>query len=345
MKSLLSAILFASLLEVLFIPLAGPIAAQSATITLSPTSGQAGSTVHYTLSGFYPGDGGQITMGNKIVGGYSVDLSGSGSGAFSVPLRISAGTYTVSTGSFDGRVLATATFIVTGVVPSVTTPNPSPTPNPVAQTISPGALTTLAAASAVLLAIGGAALGAFALRSGGSVSEFALKWYRRPRFPVHGKGLRDISATPANHLSQRPGGNWESDNAVDIKAKCMTPVVAIEAGKIGPPSQFGPLKSQLKIPKPDPQLAGLRLHLVTKDNEFYYAHLMKFAVGIEPGVQVSAGTVLGYVGKAAEVCHLHFGAKFGNPVDILSGSGGKTLASNYQSKGLSESKGLSDQGE
>jgi murein DD-endopeptidase MepM/ murein hydrolase activator NlpD len=101
--------------------------------------------------------------------------------------------------------------------------------------------------------------------------------------------------------------NWESDNAVDLAVPAGTPVYAVADGTIG--SQIGALDSN------DPHLEGLRLHLVTDGNEFYYAHLSQIVV--QPGQEVQKGQLLGYSGEANGVAHLHFAALAGTPVDVV----------------------------
>lgn len=97
--------------------------------------------------------------------------------------------------------------------------------------------------------------------------------------------------------------NWESENAVDLPTPKGTPVYAVAAGTIG--NQIGPLNSKSS------RMAGLRLHLVTDGNEFYYAHLSKLIV--KAGQQVHAGQLLGYSGVANGSAHLHIAAKVGDP--------------------------------
>lgn len=126
-------------------------------------------------------------------------------------------------------------------------------------------------------------------------------------YPLRGHGR--WGSTPQDHQRDRPRGNWESDNALDIAVPRGTPVYAVADGTIG--RQFGPLNSS------DPQLLGLRLHLTTNDNEYYYAHLSEFAPGIQPGVAVHRGDLLGYSGEAAGVAHLHFAVRHGDPTIIL----------------------------
>jgi murein DD-endopeptidase MepM/ murein hydrolase activator NlpD len=100
-------------------------------------------------------------------------------------------------------------------------------------------------------------------------------------------------------------GNWESDNAVDLAIPVGTPVYAVAAGTIG--WQFGPLASG------DPHLQGQRLHLVTADDEYYYAHLS--AIVVYPGQTVQAGQLLGYSGEANGVAHLHLGERATDPAE------------------------------
>ena len=102
-------------------------------------------------------------------------------------------------------------------------------------------------------------------------------------------------------------GNWESDNAVDLAAPEGTPVYAESTGTIG--DQIGPLDSNT------PQLQGERLHLKTKGNEFYYAHLSK--VVVKAGQKVKKGQLLGYSGVANGVAHLHLASKNGDPRNFL----------------------------
>jgi hypothetical protein len=123
--------------------------------------------------------------------------------------------------------------------------------------------------------------------------------------------LGRIIATPEDH-AKRPLHNWESDNAVDISAKVGTPVYAVLAGVIG--KQLGPLNSN------NPLLLGQRLHLITTDDEFYYAHLSQIAEGITPGLRVEQGQMLGQSGVANGVAHLHLGVRKANPLDVLENS-------------------------
>lgn len=123
--------------------------------------------------------------------------------------------------------------------------------------------------------------------------------------PVGPVGYQVIS-TVANHHS-RPLGNWESDNAIDVVPTPNlgrgTPVHAVESGQIG--LAFG-----YDI------TGGYRLHLKVLTNEFYYAHFIGYGPGIIPGVHVSQGDIIGYMGdtgNAKGTPHVHFAARVGDP--------------------------------
>lgn len=104
-------------------------------------------------------------------------------------------------------------------------------------------------------------------------------------------------------------GNWESDNAVDIKVPVGTPVVAPADGVVG--SQIGALGSG------DPRLEGLRVHLDGPTDSFYFAHLSRLAV--RPGQHVRAGDVIGYSGSANGVAHLHLASRNRDPRAYVGG--------------------------
>ncbi len=127
--------------------------------------------------------------------------------------------------------------------------------------------------------------------------------------PVGGYPLAKVGhdlGGPSAHKA-RALGNWESDNAIDLGVPNGTPVYAVADGTIG--SQIGSLGSG------NPKLAGLRLHLVTHGNEFYYAHLKHLSV--KAGQSVRKGQLLGYSGEANGAQHLHIASKNGNPEQMF----------------------------
>lgn len=132
-------------------------------------------------------------------------------------------------------------------------------------------------------------------------------------FPVTGGAIigDPYQGTHAKAFNVQGGSdNWESENAVDIAVPVGTPVYAVAAGIIGP--QFGPDGTG--------RFAGIRLHLNSGADSFYYAHLSGTAPGISPGVRVKAGQLLGYSGSANGVAHLHFASTTNlNPLDIVKG--------------------------
>ena len=103
-------------------------------------------------------------------------------------------------------------------------------------------------------------------------------------------------------------GNWESDRAVDEAMPEGTPIRAPFDGTIG--QQFGSLGKGGRF-------AGLRLHVVGQNDEFYGAHLSRFAKGIAPGVHVRKGQIIGYSGSANGVPHLHEALRRGNPRSLV----------------------------
>jgi murein DD-endopeptidase MepM/ murein hydrolase activator NlpD len=121
-----------------------------------------------------------------------------------------------------------------------------------------------------------------------------------------------IIGRPYQGTHDHPGAgddmhNWESCNAIDIGIPTGTTVIAVADGTIG--SQIGGLHSS------EATLEGQRLHLVSADNEWYYAHLSKISVAA--GQHVSKGDHLGLSGSANGVQHLHLGQKHGDPGALI----------------------------
>jgi hypothetical protein len=98
--------------------------------------------------------------------------------------------------------------------------------------------------------------------------------------------------------------DWGAPRAVggghtgnDIFARRGTPVVAVQSGVV----------NELRFRS----LGGNSFHLSNDAGDyFYYAHLLRYAAGIEEGSRVAAGQVLGYVGNTGNAIatppHLHF---------------------------------------
>jgi len=93
---------------------------------------------------------------------------------------------------------------------------------------------------------------------------------------------------------------FRQHGAIDIEAPWGTPVVASDDGVI-----HRLLESYR---------GGLGIYQMDPDSRrcYYYGHLARYAFGLEEGVRVSRGDVLGFVGTtgnaSADAPHLHFAA-------------------------------------
>jgi len=107
----------------------------------------------------------------------------------------------------------------------------------------------------------------------------------------------------------RPGGRTHT--GVDMMAATGTPLVAIESGVIWSPNWH--------------YAGGIGLYIKGDSGDmFYYAHMNGYAPGIEGGVRVTAGQLVGYVGATGNAAtpHLHLGylpggAYYDNPYPIV----------------------------
>ncbi len=99
-------------------------------------------------------------------------------------------------------------------------------------------------------------------------------------------------------FAQRRNGNRRAHEAVDLLAPRNTPVYAVEDGTIA--RLFFSKNGGITIYHFDP----------TRRFCYYYAHLEKYAEGLEEGQGVEAGDVIGYVGTTGNAPpstpHLHF---------------------------------------
>jgi peptidoglycan hydrolase-like protein with peptidoglycan-binding domain len=191
--------------------------------------------------------------------------------------------------------------------------------------------------------VGGGADGVF-----GSMTLGAVRAFQQARgLPATGKvdqatanalGLAPIAApaapaTPVTvTLQARPvagtcyyGDTWQAPRGggrfhlgVDIGAAENTPLRAVVSGRV----------IQMYHDQAG-SLSGNGLKIATADGTYYfYAHLAGFADGISVGTTVTAGQVIGYLGRTgnAGVPHLHFevhpgGGAAVNPYPILRASG------------------------
>ena len=120
----------------------------------------------------------------------------------------------------------------------------------------------------------------------------ALLAERRPVIPVEGIRPEDLRD---NYEQGRGAGKHE---AIDIMAPRGTPVVAVDDGKL--------VKLFTSVP------GGLTIYQFDPEGRlaYYYAHLDRYADGIEEGMQLKRGDVIGYVGSSGNALpdapHLHF---------------------------------------
>lgn len=119
-------------------------------------------------------------------------------------------------------------------------------------------------------------------------------------WPTNPRGIIIGRPGMGTHSYTAPPNNWESDAAYDISVPIHSDIIAVADGTIGP--EFGSLHMGGRF-------AGLRCHLITADNEFYYAHLSAFSQDVRPGSRLTQGSVVGKSGSANGVAHLHIGMK------------------------------------
>jgi hypothetical protein len=99
-------------------------------------------------------------------------------------------------------------------------------------------------------------------------------------------------------------GNWQSDNAVDLRVPEGTPIIARANGTIAKVREGS-----------GGRFAGFQVTLGNNKNAYFYAHLSN--VKVKAGQRVRKGQIIGYSGSANGVPHLHFGVEHGNPLDLL----------------------------
>jgi len=116
---------------------------------------------------------------------------------------------------------------------------------------------------------------------------------RRLDLPIKGAVPEDV-----HDMFNEMRGGTRRHEAIDMLAPRNTPVVAVEAGTIG--RLFFSKAGGITIYQFDP----------TNTYVYYYAHLEKYADGLEEGDKVKRGQLLGYVGTTGnaprDTPHLHF---------------------------------------
>lgn len=114
-----------------------------------------------------------------------------------------------------------------------------------------------------------------------------------------------VIGTP--HAGTHTLGNWQSDNALDVRVPNGTPVLAVSDGVIA--------KRAGSYSGGSSRFDGYQLTLQGSGNAWFYTHLM--AANVRQGARVRKGQVIGLSGSANGVPHLHIGQQRGNPLDTL----------------------------
>lgn len=106
--------------------------------------------------------------------------------------------------------------------------------------------------------------------------------------------------------------------ATDILAKTGCKFVASTSGTVDEVNRVDKFNWKTNL---GADRGGLFVSIVGDDGVRYYgSHLSKVATGIEPGVRVAAGGVLGYVGTSGDAkgtaSHVHYGISWPTPANI-----------------------------
>lgn len=110
--------------------------------------------------------------------------------------------------------------------------------------------------------------------------------------------VQGVKASELSDTFDQPRGNQRHHEALDIMAAKGTPVVAAGDGKV----------VKLFTSKP----GGLTVYQFDPNEKYayYYAHLDRYADGLQEGMLLKRGDVLGYVGVSGnadpDAPHLHF---------------------------------------
>lgn len=106
--------------------------------------------------------------------------------------------------------------------------------------------------------------------------------------------------------------------ATDILTKTGCKFVATTAGRVDEVNRVDKFNWKADL---GADRGGLFVSIVGDDGVRYYgSHLSKVAPGIEPGVRVSTGQLLGYVGTTGDArgtaSHVHYGISWPTPANI-----------------------------
>lgn len=122
-------------------------------------------------------------------------------------------------------------------------------------------------------------------------------------FPIPGGKVIQGPHSGGTHA----GGPWHDSNALDIEAPEGTPIYAPADGVVS--------NAKGSNSNPAGRTNGFNMFLEGQGNEWFLTHMSKRVVN--NGDHVKKGQLIGYVGSANNVPHLHIGQKQGNPADTF----------------------------
>lgn len=124
-------------------------------------------------------------------------------------------------------------------------------------------------------------------------------------YPIRGGGGKLIG-TP--HSGTHTLGNWQSDNAVDIRVPNNTVLEALDDGVVE--------KVKGSYSGGRSRFDGYQVTIRFKDgNRAFYTHLSR--THLKPGQRVRKGQAVGRSGSANGVPHLHLGVEHGDPRKLI----------------------------
>ena len=130
-----------------------------------------------------------------------------------------------------------------------------------------------------------------------------------------GGGPADHGANAASH---GVSSGWESVNAVDITTHKGTTTHAVDDGVIHlPGGNYDTAAENQSTSTQSTFLNGLKVHLVTNDNEWFYQH--EYQLLVTDGQHVKKGDPIGFTGVANGSPHLHIACKNGDPSKLIKG--------------------------
>ena len=188
----------------------------------------------------------------------------------------------------------------TAVAPDVTTTTVAPAAT-TTTTVAPAATTTTTVAPDVTATTVAPATTTTAVAPPATTTTIAPSTTTTTQPPVApsvstgGKVCPVAGAVAFSNTWGAPRSGGRSHKGVDMMAVTGTPLVAIESGGIYLLNTH--------------YLGGIQVYLLGASGDMhYYAHLDRYADGLEAGQRVSAGETIGYVGSTgnATAPHLHF---------------------------------------